>query len=61
LGPTEYFEVAVREGQIVLTPVRLQRGDAVRAKLANLGLKDIDVSDAIGWARTSRRKSVRRP
>jgi hypothetical protein len=26
-------------GQIVLTPVRIQRGDAVRAKLADLDLK----------------------
>ncbi|MEZ5459250.1 MAG: AbrB/MazE/SpoVT family DNA-binding domain-containing protein [Steroidobacteraceae bacterium] len=28
LGPVEYFDVRVREGQIVLTPVRMQRGDA---------------------------------
>ena len=36
VGAAEYFDVAVREGQIVLTPVRIQRGDAVRAKLAAL-------------------------
>ncbi|MBA3456038.1 MAG: AbrB/MazE/SpoVT family DNA-binding domain-containing protein, partial [Deltaproteobacteria bacterium] len=34
VGPAEYFEVEARAGQIVLTPVRIQRADAVRAKLA---------------------------
>lgn len=51
VGPVEYFDVAVREGQIVLTPVRIQRGDAVRAKLAALGLGEADVADAVRWAR----------
>ena len=27
LGAVEYFDVEVRAGQIVLTPVRIQRGD----------------------------------
>ncbi len=36
VGPAEHFDVEVRNGQIVLTPVRIQRGDAVRAKLAEL-------------------------
>lgn len=47
----EYFEVEARNGQIVLTPVRIQRGDAVRAKLAELGLKEQDIADAVQWAR----------
>ena len=51
LGPVEYFEVEVRNGQVVLTPVRIQRADAVRAKLAELGLTDGDVNDAVTWAR----------
>lgn len=51
VGAAEYFDVAVREGQIVLTPVRIQRGDAVRAKLAALGLVEADVADAVRWAR----------
>jgi hypothetical protein len=46
VGQTEYFDVQVRDGQIVLTPVRIQRGDAVRAKLAALGLGEGDVADA---------------
>ena len=51
IEPTEYFEVEVRSGQIVLTPVRLRRADAVRAKLAELGLTEVDVADAVTWAR----------
>lgn len=51
VGPAEYFEVVARDGQIVLTPVRLQRGDAVRAKLAQLALTEADIADAVSWAR----------
>ena len=51
IEPTEYFEVEVRSGQIVLTPVRLRRADAVRAKLAELGLTEVDVAEAVTWAR----------
>ena len=53
LGPVEYFDVEVREGQVVLTPVHLQRADAVRAKLAEMGLDERDVEDAVRWARAS--------
>lgn len=53
VGVTEYFDVQVRDGQIVLTPVRIQRGDAVRAKLVALGLGAGDVADAVRWARAS--------
>lgn len=35
----------------VLTPVRIQRGDAVRAKLADLDLREQDIADAVAWAR----------
>ena len=42
IGPTEYFDVQLLDGQIVLTPMRIQRGDAVRAKLAALGLTGED-------------------
>jgi len=50
LGPIEYFDVVARNGQIILTPVRIQRGDAVRAKLAELNLTETDISDAVIWA-----------
>jgi len=51
VGPAEYFDVETRNGQIVLTPVRIQRGDAVRAKLAELDLNEQDIADAVAWAR----------
>jgi hypothetical protein len=51
VGPAEYFDVQARDGLIVLTPVRIQRSDAVRAKLAALGLGEQDVADALAWAR----------
>lgn len=51
LGPVEYFDVEIQNGQVVLTPVRIQRADAVRAKLAELNLTEQDVSDAVAWVR----------
>ena len=54
LGPVEYFDVEARDGQIVLTPVRIQRGDAVRAKLAELDLGAADIAAAVGWSRKRR-------
>ena len=56
VGPTEYFEVETKDGQIILTPVRIQRADAVRAKIAELGLQEQDVVEAVAWARRARRK-----
>jgi hypothetical protein len=53
VGAAEYFDVEVRAGQIVLTPVRIQRGDAVRAKLAALGIGEADVADAVQWVRSA--------
>lgn len=50
--PTDYFDVTTENGRIVLTPVRLNRADGVRAKLAELGLSESDVSDAVAWARS---------
>ena len=47
----EYFEVTGENGRIVLTPVRLTRADAVRSKLAELGMTEADVIDAVAWAR----------
>jgi hypothetical protein len=51
IGPTEYFDIKTKDGQIVLTPVRIQRADAVRSKLAELDLTEADVENAVGWAR----------
>ncbi len=51
VGKADYYEVAVESGRIVLTPVRIQQADAVRAKLEALGINEQDVGDAIEWAR----------
>ena len=48
---TEYFEVTEERGRIVLTPVRISRADAVRAKLDELQISEADVADAVAWAR----------
>ena len=50
----EYFDVTKENGRIVLTPVRLNRADAVRAKLAELGLSEADVAEAVAWARRAK-------
>ncbi len=53
VAAAEYFDVEVRAGQIILTPVRIQRGDAVRAKLAELALTETDLAQAVDWARAT--------
>lgn len=60
VGDAEYFDVEARDGQIVLTPVRIQRADAVRAKLAALNLTERDVTDAVAWARGTAPKTARK-
>lgn len=51
VGDPRYYEVRTEDGQIVLTPVRIQRADAVRAKLAELEITEQDVQDAVTWSR----------
>jgi hypothetical protein len=51
ISNSEYFDVKVEGGQIILTPVRIQRADAVRSKLASLDLSEQDIADAVAWAR----------
>jgi len=48
---TEYFDVTEENGRIVLVPVRVNQASAVRSKLAELGLTEDDIGDAISWAR----------
>lgn len=57
---TEYFDVSEENGRIILTPVRLNRADAVRSKLAELGLSEDDVADAVDWARRGKQKTTGR-
>lgn len=52
---TDYFDISVKGSRIVLVPVRITKTDAtlegVRNKMAKLGIKATDVSEAISWAR----------
>ncbi|NQW65640.1 MAG: AbrB/MazE/SpoVT family DNA-binding domain-containing protein [Burkholderiales bacterium] len=57
VGATDYFDVEVRGGQLILTPVRIQRGDAVRAKLAELNLTEEDIAAAVSWAKKVKPKA----
>lgn len=50
IGESEYFDVKVENGQIILTPVTIHRADAVRGKLADLQITEEDVADAVAWA-----------
>lgn len=56
LPATDYFDVRVEEGEIVLRPVVVERGrgDAVRVKLRQLGITEEDVREAVRWARQGR-------
>lgn len=50
-GGIEYFDVTKENGRIVLTPVHVSPADAVREKLAERGITETDVADAIAWVR----------
>lgn len=58
LPDVEYFEVSLREGEVVLKPVAVsvpgERLGAVRDKVRGLGLTEKDVEQAIRWARGRR-------
>jgi aminoglycoside phosphotransferase family enzyme len=47
----EYFEVSTDGTCIILRPLQKSRADEVRAKLAQLGVDDADVTAAVSWAR----------
>lgn len=47
----DYFDVTTKNGRIVLTPFQTSPADRLRTKLAEGGLSESDVSDAVAWAR----------
>lgn len=51
LGTPEYFDIETRGGQLILTPVQLQRTDALRERIREMGVTEQDVKDAVAWAR----------
>jgi len=50
-GNVEYFDVSTDGETIVLRPLRTSRIDEIRGRLAQLGITEEDVSDAVSWAR----------
>jgi len=60
LGPVQYFEVQTKAGQIILTPVKIQRGDALRAKLAELAIDEKTIESALSWAEAGEKAVVKK-
>jgi hypothetical protein len=50
-GDVEYFDVSTDGECIVLRPLQRSRADEVRARLAQLGIDEQDVTAAVSWAR----------
>ena len=53
LPDVEYFEVTIRNGAVVLKPVKVYDTDleSIRRKMKKLGISEKSVSEAVGWAR----------
>ena len=51
---TKYFEVELKDGFVVLKPLRLYETDLdkIRSKIKGLGLKPDSVREALKWARS---------
>jgi hypothetical protein len=53
---TDYFEVSLRDGEILLRPVHIEGSSArltrVRRKIKALGLTEKDIDEAIRWTRS---------
>lgn len=52
---TDYFDVLVREGELILRPVTIltenEKLEKIREKIKKLGITEKDVEEAISWAR----------
>ncbi|WP_216903380.1 AbrB/MazE/SpoVT family DNA-binding domain-containing protein [Synechococcus sp. CCY 9618] len=51
VGVADYYDVATENGRIVLTPVHPGAAANVRTRLADLGITEADVADAVAWSR----------
>ena len=54
IAAVSHFQVEVEGDRLVLTPARVGAASVVRQKLAELGVTEADVADAVTWARKSR-------
>ena len=53
LPDVEYFEVTIRNGAVVLKPVKVYDTDleGIRRKMKKLGISEKSVSEVVRWAR----------
>ena len=54
IGKTEYVDISFENGRIILTPMLVRPADAVREKMAELGITEQDITDALNWGREAR-------
>ena len=52
-GVADFYDVVCDNGRIVLTPLHPGGAAAVRTRLAELGIREADVAEAVDWARHS--------
>jgi len=56
---TQYFDVDIEDGKIILLPVKMQPVGAsledVRGKMRRLGVGEEEVGEAIRWARSKKK------
>jgi hypothetical protein len=52
-GEVDYFDVSTDGESIVLRPLRQSRSDEARERLAQMGITEEDVRDAVEWARNN--------
>lgn len=54
LPDVKYFEVELRDGLVLLKPVKVYETDleGIRAKIKKLGLSENCVAEAVSWARS---------
>ncbi len=50
-GEVDYFDVSTDGECIILRPLQRSRAEEVRSRLAQLGIGEQDVADALAWAR----------
>ncbi|HUU39512.1 MAG TPA: hypothetical protein VMW42_01085 [Desulfatiglandales bacterium] len=54
LPDVEYFDVGIKDGLVLLKPVKVYETDleGIRAKIKKLGLSENCVAEAVTWARS---------
>ena len=54
LPDVEYFDVEIKDGLVLLKPVKVFEADlqGIRAKIKKLGLSEDYVAEAVSWARS---------